>query len=83
MIYYIIIKRWKQFEITNLFPQRAFGNHRNYSIGFDNKFNVLKGFKASSSSSSSSIIAYDSIQIIMSFRNILNVCNVAACVSQF
>ena len=81
MIFYIIIKRWKQFEITNLFPQRAFGNHRNYSIGFDNKFNVLKGFKASSSSSS--IIAYDSIQIIMSFRNILNACNVAACVSQF
>ena len=80
MIFYIIIKRWKQFEITNLFRQRAFGNHRNYSIGFDNKFNVLKGFKASSSSS---IIAYDSIQIIMSFRNILNVCNVAACVSQF
>ena len=82
MIFYIIIKRWKQFEITNLFRQRAFGNHRNYSIGFDNKFNVLKGFKASSSSSSS-IIAYDSIQIIMSFRNILNACNVAACVSQF
>ena len=81
MIFYIIIKRWKQFEITNLFPQRAFGNHRNYSIGFDNKFNVLKGFKASSSSSS--IIAYDSIQIIMSFRKILNACNVAACVSQF
>ena len=81
MIFYIIIKRWKQFEITNLFRQRAFGNHRNYSIGFDNKFNVLKGFKASSSSSS--IIAYDSIQIIMSFRNILNACNVAACVSQF
>ena len=80
MNFYIIIKRWKQFEITNLFPQRAFGNHRNYSIGFDNKFNVLKGFKASSSSS---IIAYDSIQIIMSFRNILNACNVAACVSQF
>ena len=80
MIFYIIIKRWKQFEITNLFPQRAFGNHRNYSIGFDNKFNVLKGFKASSSSS---IIAHDSIQIIMSFRNILNACNVAACVSQF
>ena len=80
MIFYIITKRWKQFEITNLFPQRAFGNHRNYSIGFDNKFNVLKGFKASSSSS---IIAYDSIQIIMSFRNILNACNVAACVSQF
>ena len=80
MIFYIIIKRWKQFEITNLFPQRAFGNHRNYSIGFDNKFNVLKGFKASSSSS---IIAYDSIQIIMSFRNILYACNVAACVSQF
>ena len=80
MIFYIIIKRWKQFEITNLFPQRAFGNHRNYSIGFDNKFNVLKGFKAPSSSS---IIAYDSIQIIMSFRNILNACNVAACVSQF
>ena len=80
MIFYIIIKRWKQFEITNLFPQRAFGNHRNYSIGFDNKFNVLKGFKASSSSS---IIAYDSIQIITSFRNILNACNVAACVSQF
>ena len=80
MIFYIIIKRWKQFEITNLFRQRALGNHRNYSIGFDNKFNVLKGFKASSSSS---IIAYDSIQIIMSFRNILNVCNVAACVSQF
>ena len=80
MIFYIIIKRWKQFEITNLFPQRAFGNHRNYSIGFDNKFNVLKGFKASSSSS---IIAYDSIQIIVSFRNILNACNVAACVSQF
>ena len=80
MIFYIIIKRWKQFEITNLFPQRAFGNYRNYSIGFDNKFNVLKGFKASSSSS---IIAYDSIQIIMSFRNILNACNVAACVSQF
>ena len=80
MIFYIIIKRWKQFEITNLFPQRAFGNHRNYSIGFDNKFNVLKGFKASSSSST---IAYDSIQIIMSFRNILNACNVAACVSQF
>ena len=80
MIFYIIIKRWKQFEITNLFPQRAFGNHRNYSIGFDNKFNVLKGFKASSSSS---IIAYDSIQIIMSFRNVLNACNVAACVSQF
>ena len=80
MIFYIIVKRWKQFEITNLFPQRAFGNHRNYSIGFDNKFNVLKGFKASSSSS---IIAYDSIQIIMSFRNILNACNVAACVSQF
>ena len=80
MIFYIIIKRWKQFEITNLFPQRAFGNHRNYSIGFNNKFNVLKGFKASSSSS---IIAYDSIQIIMSFRNILNACNVAACVSQF
>ena len=80
MIFYIIIKRWKQFEITNLFPQRAFGNHRNYSIGFDNKFNALKGFKASSCSS---IIAYDSIQIIMSFRNILNACNVAACVSQF